>query len=110
VKPSVNSKPQHWLNNARLTLTLRRLISKVRNVLESQSPRRNPQVPEAAAPTTETITLRTDVRQFESFLRSIGRISSLLDARRMKNDIDNEIRRTRALLCEFSRLRVFLRV
>jgi len=47
---------------------------------------------------TERITIRTDARQFESFLRSINRCSSLLDARRLKNDITGEIRRTRLLL------------
>lgn len=49
-------------------------------------------------PTTDRITMRTDARHFESFLRSISRCSSLLDARRLKNDIMGEIRRTRALL------------
>lgn len=77
----------------------RRLISKVRNILEAQLPR--PQAPLADAPTTRTtekITLRTDPKQFESFLRSISRCSSLLDARRLRNDIMGEIRRTRTLL------------
>ena len=32
-----------------------------------------------------------DARQFESFLRSIGRCASLLDARRLKNDIVGEV-------------------
>nr|GAT61026.1 predicted protein [Mycena chlorophos] len=79
-----------------------KLISKVRNVLEAQSPRSHrlssapTNVVSAAAETT--ITIRTDPRQFESFLRSIGRQSSLLDARRLKNDIVGEIRRTRLSL------------
>lgn len=73
-------------------------MSKVRNILEAQLPRPNARVPELKAPTTETITIRTDPRQFESFLRSINRCSSLLDARRLKNDIMNEIRRNRTLL------------
>jgi sorting nexin-25 len=46
----------------------------------------------------ERITTRTNPRQFESFLRSIDHCSSLLDARRLKNDIVGEIRRTRLLL------------
>ena len=54
-----------------------------------------------AAMPAETITIRTDIRQFESFLRSINRCSSLLDARRLKNDIVGEIRRTRMLLGMF---------
>ncbi|ESK92717.1 hypothetical protein Moror_15970 [Moniliophthora roreri MCA 2997] len=78
-----------------------KLISKVRNVLEAQSPRPHrvsSSVPQSSSLPTETITIRTDIRQFESFLRSINRCSSLLDARRLKNDITGEIRRTRMLL------------
>ncbi|KAJ2914754.1 hypothetical protein MD484_g5650, partial [Candolleomyces efflorescens] len=79
-----------------------KLISKIRNVLEAQSPRamtRPPVIPPSInTPTAERITIRTDGRQFESFLRSINRCSSLLDARRLKNDITGEIRRTRLLL------------
>ncbi|KAF5368400.1 hypothetical protein D9758_002198 [Tetrapyrgos nigripes] len=76
-----------------------KLVTKVRNVLEAQAPRprRYSSVPSAALP-TELITIRTDERQFESFLRSINRCSSLLDARRLKNDVVGEIRRTRMLL------------
>jgi len=44
------------------------------------------------------ITPRTGVQQFEAWLRSISRIDSLLDARRLKNDIANEIRKKRMLL------------
>ncbi|KAJ7161278.1 PhoX domain-containing protein [Mycena crocata] len=78
-----------------------KLITKVRNVLEAQAPRphhRLSSAPVTALPATETITIRTDVRQFESFLRSINRCSSLLDARRLKNDVVGEIRRTRISL------------
>lgn len=82
-----------------LLKTHRKLISKVRNILEAQSPRHKSRMANpVGAPTAETITIRTDVRQFESFLRSIERYSSLLDARRLKNDVVGEIRRTRMLL------------
>ncbi|KAK0208716.1 PhoX domain-containing protein [Desarmillaria ectypa] len=77
-----------------------KLITKVRNVLEAQSPRRQhhySSAPLSSAP-NELITIRTDPHQFESFLRSISRFSSLLDARRLKNDVVGEIRRTRMLL------------
>ncbi|KAF8140541.1 PhoX domain-containing protein [Boletus edulis] len=74
-----------------------KLISKVRNVLEAQSPRRHHRISSTVTP-GDVITIRTDVRQFESFLRSINRCSSLLDARRLKNDVMGEIRRTRLLL------------
>ncbi|EIW64125.1 uncharacterized protein TRAVEDRAFT_158064 [Trametes versicolor FP-101664 SS1] len=76
-----------------------RLISKVRHILEAQIPRPNAGLPDAPPSTTETtITMRTDMKQFESFLRSISRLSSLLDARRLRSDIMGEIRRTRTLL------------
>jgi sorting nexin-25 len=74
----------------------------VRNVLEAQSPRHKNRVAHPViAPTAETITIRTDARQFESFLRSINRFTSLLDARRLKNDVVGEIRRTRMLLGKY---------
>ena len=81
----------------------RQLISKVRNVLESQLPRNISRVAPASrsAGYTERITIRTTLRQFESFLRSINRCSSLLDARRLKSDVAGEIRRTRILLGNF---------
>ncbi|KAG6877390.1 hypothetical protein C0992_010162, partial [Termitomyces sp. T32_za158] len=75
-----------------------KLITKVRNVLEAQSPRSQPRVTTTVPLATELITIRTNLRQFESFLRSINRCSSLLDARMLKNDIVGEIRRTRLLL------------
>ncbi|KAI0360953.1 hypothetical protein OH77DRAFT_1417128 [Trametes cingulata] len=75
-----------------------RLISKVRHILEAQLPRPNARLADVPSTTTETITIRTDAKQFESFLRSISRCSSLLDARRLRSDIMGEIRRTRALL------------
>jgi len=82
-----------------LMIDFRKLITKVRNVLEAQSPRPNKRTaaPSGSAP-PETINIHTDIQQFESFLRSISRCSSLLDARRLKNDVMGEIRRTRVLL------------
>ncbi|KAF8078953.1 PhoX domain-containing protein [Lyophyllum atratum] len=75
-----------------------KLITKVRHVLEAQSPRPQPRLSPTAPLPTELITIRTDLKEFESFLRSINRCSSLLDARRLKNDVIGEIRRTRSLL------------
>jgi sorting nexin-25 len=49
-------------------------------------------------PRTEDINSRTGIRHFEAFLKSIGRTDSLLDARRLRNDITNEIRKTRLTL------------
>ncbi|KAI0072221.1 PhoX domain-containing protein [Panus rudis PR-1116 ss-1] len=97
------SDPDFWNRSidqvAGAAIRQQRLISKVRNVLEAQIPRPQVQTVDPTSPTrTDTITIRTDPRQFESFLRSISRCSSLLDARRLKNDIMGEIRRTRALL------------
>ena len=80
----------------------RKMISRVRNVLENQSPRKT--IRHRTTKPQEVITLQTDTRHFEAFLRSIGRCDSLLDARRLKNDISGEIRRTRALLGMVSEL------
>ncbi|KAI0059452.1 PhoX domain-containing protein [Artomyces pyxidatus] len=80
-----------------------RLITKVRNVLEAQLPNPKPRLATPRSSVTDTITIRTDARQFESFLRSISRTSSLLDARRLKSDIMGEIRRTRMLLANHER-------
>lgn len=74
----------------------RKLISKVRRLLEiDPSPRLKATEHFSRS---ENINLRTDHRRFESFLRSINRCDSLLDARRLKNDIMGEVRRTRTLL------------
>ncbi|KAG8998735.1 Intermediate filament protein, partial [Tulasnella sp. 427] len=79
-----------------------KLISKVRNILEAQSATSSgvaPSLPTGVAPKRmENITSRTAARQFESFIQSINRCDSLLDARRLKNDVVGEIRRTRILL------------
>ncbi|KAF9015695.1 PhoX domain-containing protein [Cyathus striatus] len=88
-------------NIAGAAIHQQKLITKVRNILEAQSPRSVSRLSPAqhlAGRSTERITVHTDARQFESFLRSISRTSSLLDARRLKNDIMGEIRRTRLLL------------
>ncbi|RDX51162.1 PhoX domain-containing protein [Lentinus brumalis] len=96
------SDPDFWNRQidqvAGAAIRQQRLISKVRNILEAQIPRPQSQITDPTQPTTEKITIRTDPKQFESFLRSINRCSSLLDARRLRNDIMGEIRRTRTLL------------
>ncbi|KLO15031.1 hypothetical protein SCHPADRAFT_283259 [Schizopora paradoxa] len=97
------SDPDFWNRTieqlAGAAIRQQKLISKVRSVLEIQS------LSPAAQPSKdgrhqqhEVITMRTDPRHFEGFLRSISRCNSLLDARRLKNDIVGEIRRTRTLL------------
>ncbi|KAI0345241.1 hypothetical protein BDW22DRAFT_1354143 [Trametopsis cervina] len=85
-------------NIAGAAIRQQKLISKVRNVLEAQLPQPRSPAPPTTVTTADRITIRTDARHFESFLRSISRCSSLLDARRLKNDVMGEIRRTRALL------------
>ncbi|KAI0640032.1 PXA domain-containing protein [Trametes polyzona] len=96
------SDPDFWNRTidqvAGAAIRQQRLISKVRHILEAQLPRPNAGPGHTPTSTTETITIRTDAKQFESFLRSISRCSSLLDARRLRNDIMGEIRRTRTLL------------
>ena len=78
----------------------------MRNLLETQLPRyssKETALTPVAPVSMERITTRTNARQFESFVQSINHCSSLLDARRLKNDIVGEIRRTRLLLANHER-------
>ncbi|KAF8323847.1 hypothetical protein DL93DRAFT_2222735 [Clavulina sp. PMI_390] len=87
-----------------------KLVHKVRHLLDSQttagSPSSQPVTSDlslkrllrAPGELTQHITARTGARQFEAFLKGISRIDSLLDARRLKNDIVAEIRRTQELI------------
>ena len=45
---------------------------------------------------TEEISARTNPRQFEAFVRGIGKCNSLLDARRLRSDVAGQVRKTRA--------------
>ncbi|CAE6479330.1 unnamed protein product [Rhizoctonia solani] len=87
-----------------------KLVTKVRHMLEKQVPRSGPSrrtsssAPGALSTSrgskSENINWRTDAKRFDMFVQSIRRCESLLDARRLKNDIVNEIRRTRDLLAQ----------
>ncbi|QRW24427.1 sorting nexin-12 [Rhizoctonia solani] len=87
-----------------------KLVTKVRHMLEKQVPksgpsrRTAPSVPGALSASrgsrSENINWRTDAKRFEMFVQSIRKCESLLDARRLKNDIMNEVRRTRDLLAQ----------
>jgi len=94
-----------------LTIPNRKLIHKVRHLLDSQSvrnggpwrPLRGASIVAARpllgpASPSENITTRTGTRRFESFLKNISQCDSLLDARRLRNDIVAELRRTRELI------------
>ncbi|KAK4703178.1 sorting nexin-25, partial [Phenoliferia sp. Uapishka_3] len=45
---------------------------------------------------TEEISVRTNPKQFETFVRGIGKCNSLLDARRLRSDVASQIRKTRS--------------
>ncbi|CAE6417308.1 unnamed protein product [Rhizoctonia solani] len=87
-----------------------KLVTKVRHMLEKQVPKSSPsRRASSSVPGTlstprgsksENINWQTDAKRFELFVQSIRRCESLLDARRLKNDIMNEIRRTRDLLAQ----------
>ncbi|QRV97765.1 sorting nexin-12 [Ceratobasidium sp. AG-Ba] len=88
-----------------------KLVTKIRHMLENQLPKSTPSTRTTSAlPSTlksskggsksEDINSRTDPKRFAMFLQSINRCESLLDARRLKNDIASEIRRTRDLLAQ----------
>ncbi|KAG8733699.1 Intermediate filament protein [Ceratobasidium sp. 414] len=86
------------------------LVTKVRHMLETQLPKSSPSSRTTSAlpsslkgsrgTKSEDINSRTDPKRFAVFLQSISRCESLLDARRLKNDIVSEIRRTRDLLAQ----------
>jgi len=50
----------------------------------SKTPKRN-----------EDISVNSSTKQFESYLRSLARCSSLIEAKRIRNDIDISLRRAR---------------
>ncbi|KAG8688764.1 Intermediate filament protein, partial [Ceratobasidium sp. 423] len=86
-----------------------KLVTKVRHMLEKQVPKSGPSrrtpssvpgVSTSRGSKSENINWRTDAKRFEMFVQSIRKCESLLDARRLKNDIVNEIRRTRDLLAQ----------
>ncbi|KAG8768998.1 Intermediate filament protein [Ceratobasidium sp. 428] len=87
-----------------------KLVTKIRHMLENQLPKSSPSSRTTSAlpsnlkgsrgSKTEDINSRTDPKRFAIFLHSISRCESLLDARRLKNDIMSEIRRTRDLLAQ----------
>ncbi|KZV88000.1 hypothetical protein EXIGLDRAFT_651692 [Exidia glandulosa HHB12029] len=89
------SDPDFWNRiidqTATAAIRQQKLISRVRDILVAEST-----APNGAQ--IERISVRTDAVHFDAFLRSIRRSNSLLDARRLKNDIAGEIRKTRLLL------------
>jgi len=64
----------------------------------SPTPPATPSLRVGRGPRMEDITSRTGARHFEVFLQSIKKCDSLLDVRRLKNDVTGEIRRTRIVL------------
>ncbi len=84
----------------------RKLVSRVRRLLESQpGPTAGPKLYSRTRrkSTGDATLIRSSSTQlrpqyFDSFLRAIERCDSLLDARRLKNDVDAEIRKTQMLL------------
>ncbi|ORY72392.1 PXA domain-domain-containing protein [Leucosporidium creatinivorum] len=55
-----------------------------------------PPLPTKRARRTEEISVRTPTKQFESWVRGIGRCSNLADARRLRSDVSGQIRKVRA--------------
>lgn len=49
---------------------------------------------------TEEISVRTSTKQFESWVRGIGRCGNLADARRLRSDVSGQIRKVRGMLGE----------
>ncbi|EGN99404.1 hypothetical protein SERLA73DRAFT_123158 [Serpula lacrymans var. lacrymans S7.3] len=74
-----------------------RLISRVRNVLEAQSPSRHSRHSSFTDPLTDSDVVNT-VHQVEKIANNIDNCLSLPDAQRLKDDIVEEISKTRLLL------------
>ncbi|KAH8120047.1 PXA domain-containing protein [Phellopilus nigrolimitatus] len=78
------SDPDFWNRTidqlAGAAIRQQKLISKVRNVLESQSPSRN-----SRSPQQEVITLRTDARHFEAFLRTKHENEDWIDGKKTED-------------------------
>lgn len=55
-----------------------------------------PKVP--STPLKKGISSKTDVKAFEGFVRGIGHMENLMDLRRLRSDLANEIRRNRTAL------------
>lgn len=59
-----------------------------------------PFIPTKRSRRTEEISVRTPTKQFESWVRGIGRCSNLADARRLRSDVSGQIRKVRASIGE----------
>ena len=56
----------------------------------------------ARARKTEEISVKTPAKQFDSWVRGIGKCSNLADARRLRSDVSAQIRRVRSLVGELA--------
>jgi sorting nexin-25 len=54
--------------------------------------------PLPSCPAKPSISSKTSSKSFESFVRGIGRMDSLMDLRRLRNDLGGEIRKTKGIL------------
>lgn len=52
---------------------------------------------------TEEISVKTPSKQFESWVRGIGKCSNLADARRLRSDVSGQIRKVRGKIGEWYR-------
>lgn len=76
----------------------RKMVSKLRAALDA-----NPSIAQAPATPkdgsirrrSENISVKSSSKQFESFLRSLSRCPNLLEAKRLRNDIEINLRRAR---------------
>lgn len=93
---------------ARLTVSCRKMVTQFREALDKQGSTLSPttignSTTIKRARRTEEISATTDPKQFEAWVRGIGRTSSLLDVRRLRSDVTGQIRKTTALIGESHR-------
>jgi hypothetical protein len=49
-------------------------------------------------PSRQGISVKTDTKSFESFVKGIGKVNDLMDLRRLRSDLGGEIRKTKGSL------------
>lgn len=69
----------------------------------ANSSQEKPVDPRKARSSKQGISVKTDTKSFESFVKGIGKVDSLMDLRRLRSDLGGEIRKTKGCLGELSK-------
>ncbi|EJT47861.1 hypothetical protein A1Q1_03238 [Trichosporon asahii var. asahii CBS 2479] len=85
---------QRWVAKGLHVLTLRKQVNQVLSALSTVPAPASGSSP--AKPPVQPISVQSTPRQFEDFMRSITKLRTLGEARRLRSDIDREYRHARA--------------